>query len=245
MRTMTRRAALSALVAGGTVTAIGTGGVVRTASVGQAQTMQYRQGTILTWNPTTLNNTVEVDGKTFVDLPVLGVAEAAGFKLGAKVGVAVVGGSWAIIGRFVTPGTAEATDAITDLSQRLISGFVSTAEAIPTGAFADLPSFGPEVTVRIGVSGQALVILGAQMQVLADGILYGYAVSGANTIAASSNNDLFFRSTTPGQTVSGQHSLVDSLTGLTPGLSTFTAKYTASIGGGNLISRRRLAVLAL
>jgi hypothetical protein len=78
----------------------------------------FRQGTIVTFDPVTLEHTVDVGGKIFANLQILGVAEAASLRPGSVVGIQTVGNSWYIIGRMVQPGTDGATDAITLLGQR-------------------------------------------------------------------------------------------------------------------------------
>lgn len=75
-------------------------------------TVKYGQGVIISWDPTNLNNIIEWDGATLVNLPVLaGLASASGFKSGQSVGLlgwdpTGKGGStqWWVLGRIVVPG---------------------------------------------------------------------------------------------------------------------------------------------
>lgn len=129
---------------------------------GAAVPMMYRQGVIQTWDPVTLANTVKVGQRVFTNLPVLGVAEAASFTEGSTVGIAVVESTWAIIGRFVIPGTAEAQDAITQIGQRARTARIDTNETLTTAAWSDLATVGPVVTgVLVPASGKAFVTVSA------------------------------------------------------------------------------------
>src|SRR5690349_6190412 len=83
---------------------------------GPSQPMAYRQGIIQTFNQNTLENTVLVGDSILTNLPVLGVAEAASYVPNTVVGIHCVGSSWSIVGRFAIPNTADATNAISLLS---------------------------------------------------------------------------------------------------------------------------------
>lgn len=193
---------------------------------GPAQPMSYRQGTILTFNQTTLQNTVSVGGTTLTDLPILGVAEAASLTANSVVGVMCVGSTWAIIGRMVTPNTAQATDAITQLSQGIVSQQINTVVTTATSAsYVDLG--GPSVSVRVRASGSLLVILSAEVQADRDVGIMGFVLSGANTLAADDSNSLYIFVDTMFADVAA--SRVVQVDGLTPGVTTVAARY--HIGG--------------
>jgi len=150
---------------------------------GPSQVMRYRQGTIRSWNAITLENTVEVAGAILNNMPVLGVAEAASFATGVKVGIVRLDETWAIIGRFVTPGTTDATDAITQLAQRRLSAEVLTLESTTSAAYVDLATVGPLVSMVVPASGKIEVTISCYMGGPANTI--GVDISGAFTEAPS------------------------------------------------------------
>lgn len=224
-----------------------------TALAASAEQMRYRQGTILAWNPATLENTVHVAGAEFVNLPVLGVAEAASYAVGTVVGVAVVGSTWAIIGRFVVPGTQGATDALSNLASKTQTASVPTDEAVGAAVgFQDLATLGPEVVVTVGASGKLLVLLscftGTEATDEQNGGLMAFDLTGANTLAAGSIGWIEVTALlTAGSgdsvrvTTSGQF-LVE---GLTPGDTVVTAKYAYQISPGVFFRDRVITASAL
>lgn len=127
---------------------------------------------------------------------------------------------------------------------------VATNEATTSTAYSDLATNGPSVTVSVGASGIAIVSISAEMsRSSADSFWVGlmsFEVSGANTrspadsdaasvgqvASTGSNGDL--------QLTSGV-SVV--LTGLTPGSTTFTAKYRGSNSVGAVFSKRQIGVV--
>lgn len=222
---------------------------------GPGEPMRYRQGLILQWNPATLENTVLVGDAELVDLPVIGVAEVTSYRPGVVVALVVVGSTWGILGRFVLPGTQDATDAITQLSARTGSQTINTQETRSLNSFGDLATVGPSVTVDIGPSGRALLLLSAKAGwsiVGADVFMGGFMsaeVSGANTYAASllwaawietQHGDTDFA------TVSATISATYTFEALLPGPTTFTAKYMSGDSGVTAdFSRRTITVIAL
>lgn len=222
---------------------------------GVLQPMGYRKGTILEWDPVYLRNRVDVGGGVLVDMPVLGVAEAATFKVGSTVGCAVVDNDFAIIGRFVRPATAEAADAVSMLSSRTAAQTINVQESTTSFDWTDLATVGPQVTVTIGPSGRALMFLsakggwslvGANVQ---QGAFMTAALTGANTQAASLIWVAFIETThgnTTFSTVSATISSAYTFSGLTPGATTFTAKYGTGVNGLSAdFNRRTLVVIAL
>lgn len=245
------------------LTALGIGGVMAfraddltsvlmAAPEGPSQPMSYRQGVIVTFNRATLENTVQVGGSVLTNVPILGISDAASLGPGNVVGLMVVGSTWAILGRMVTPGTQEATDAITAVSQKIYTGYEPGLQTVTSVPFADLPG-GPALDFVVGASGRVLIMIGADSQGVNDGPIMSFALSGANTLAASSDRAYFVRgvSTVPSTDailVRVQAAAVIGLDSLTPGLTTITAKYAEASGGpGNSagVSRRRITVFAL
>ncbi len=150
------------------------------------------------------------------------------------------------IGQLASGGYGlEAVDASGDLVQLstlafgLASSFLQIfpAEATSSTSFTDLATVGPSVTVEIGNSGRALVILSALITTSASrGGVMGFAVSGATAIAPDQNHSLAFNAqdTNPTSNVGGnyQGSAVFEVTNLNPGSNTFTCKYMTMFSGG-------------
>ena len=190
-----------------------------------APTIRYRQGIILNWDPVTLENTVMVGGTLLTDLPVLGAAEAASYHEGTVVGLAVIESTWAIIGRFVIPNTADAEDAITQVGQRAQTATVTTQETTTSAPYVDLATPGPSVTTRIAASGKAFVTVSAQFGpntgTQCVGTI-GVEVSGDASIAPNTQQSLIL--VAPNAGLNGSRMVL--FTGLPAGgLCTFTLKY--------------------
>lgn len=119
---------------------------------------------------------------------------------------------------------------------------VVTAEQGTNGtAYVDCATVGPAVTTTIGSSGRAKVTITATQTESDsnDGGRMGVAVSGANTIAADDSKSLAFFPKITG--AYSAYSRVIFYSGLTPGSTTFTAKYKDS-GGDNTWSQREILV---
>lgn len=102
---------------------------------------------------------------------------------------------------------------------------VATDESTTSGSFTDLATTGPAVTITVNT--KAKVTLSADMYG-AVGCNMGVAISGASTVAASEQKKLFqYEPTSNG----GQKSRVIYFSGLTPGSTTFTAKYYSGSAG--------------
>jgi hypothetical protein len=99
--------------------------------------------------------------------------------------------------------------------------------------FTDLTGavVGPSATVDVGPQGKVLVLWRSQFanDTLGAFCLMGIDVSGANTAAASDPISLNSQQAADHDTGAGTHHLY---TGLTPGPTTFTAKYRVTSGTG-------------
>lgn len=128
--------------------------------------------------------------------------------------------------------------ALVDGEQLIVS------ETTTSTAYADLATVGPDISVTIGASGKALLILGALLQnnTAAAHSFMGFAVSGTSTVVATDNQCLRYQSDDANSAFQGSY--VHLVTGLTPGVNTFTAKYRVSAGTGTF-NRRSLYVLPL
>lgn len=111
-------------------------------------------------------------------------------------------------------------------------------------AYADLATVGPVATVDVPASGQVLVIIGCGVSNdTAGGNAYAsFAGSGANVLGADDARAVGIKSAIAGAFVTASH--LELLEGLTPGATTFTAKYRVSAGTGSF-NFRRLTVVAI
>lgn len=239
-------------------------------SGGGSPSNNWRQGKIISWNPDTGENLVDVGGAVLENLPFLNSTEASLFSVGDVVVLRTWGASFAIDGRIFYPGTAGAVSGFQAVTGRVQAVSDPSSGTRNSTTFGDLTgsAVGPAVTVRIGTSGKAWVSWSAEMgQILNAGniqIAYrntphvGIAISGANTVAADDLIALNFNLEYPGAGQTGtaesifwfQGAMTYVYTGLTPGLTTFTMKYkhdtlTPSTGNSSAFGARSLIVFPL
>jgi hypothetical protein len=136
---------------------------------GPSLEMRFRQGTIVSFNQLTWQNTVSVGGTVMTDLPLYGVGETALLVPGAVVGIVVVGDatkSMYITGRIVKPNTADAFTVMGLLNSQIYTDYVTSAagDVCSSTTYVDLANIGPRVTVPVGNAGRILVIASAQIQ---------------------------------------------------------------------------------
>lgn len=116
---------------------------------------------------------------------------------------------------------------------------IVTDQSTTATSYADLATVGPQVTVTIGPSGMAIAIWEAGIYNVAAVKLMGLALSGANVQAASSTdcirNDV-------GPAFQTTQSFFMLYTGLTPGSTTFTNKYSTASGTANFFNRRLIVI---
>lgn len=218
---------------------------------GPGQPLSYRQGTVVTFDKITLENTIDI-GRPGVpvimqNLPVLGVAEATTLEPGDTVGLLATGSMLAILGQLVIPSTPAAATAISVASSNVYTAQIDTTDATTSTSFVDLPNFpGPVLSgVRIGPSGRCLVILSAIMTAfIAPGAEMGYEITGATSVAPSIFGKTLAFYSAAGNSLSGSRVILQA--GLNPGLHTFTGKYLAGGGGASAqFSFRNITVIAL
>jgi hypothetical protein len=65
--------------------------------------VRFRQGTILTWDPNTGANTVDMGGGTLTNVSILNTGEAIALKAGHVVGLIGQGSTWCLLGRVTPP----------------------------------------------------------------------------------------------------------------------------------------------
>lgn len=223
----------------------------------------FRQGVVISWDPDTAENVVDVGGTLMVNLPCLNTSEASLLAEGDVVGVMTFGATWAILGRFIYPGTPEAVSSIQSITNRIKAHDLFGFGTRNSTAYGDLTGTdpGPEVTIRIGSSGRALVFWGAEMGQTADWQVrnnphMAIDVTGANTIAPTDAYALNWHYEFPASGFAGhaamqgwiQCSTFHLFSGLNAGDTTFTCKYrhdTIAPSGSVTFGTRELAVFAL
>lgn len=152
--------------------------------------------------------------------------------------VTVAAGATTITNSVITDLRTLAKVGVNNLSLSPQANYVATGQTRNNAAFGDLATTGPAVTVTIGNNGLALVSI--YSGIAPSGASYGgmgFDVSGANTISASDDMAIFVA----GGAADGRIGASYLLTGLTPGSTTFTAKYKS--GASTTFTARRLAVI--
>lgn len=130
--------------------------------------------------------------------------------------------------------------ALNALVNGLATAAVATSETTASTSYVDLTTTTDTVTVTIGDSGMALVLLQTLSSNTGGTNYAGFAISGASTVAASDAYAIVHSGHASGvQTQTGSTFLV---TGLTAGSTTFKMKYRAS-AGTSTFANRRIAVI--
>lgn len=108
-------------------------------------------------------------------------------------------------------------------------------------SYADLTTFGPSVYIEHGT--KAIISFGcdAANDTFGLGSRMSYAVSGANTIAASDTNSYYAEAGNNADRFQGTWTFIND--SLTAGASLFTAKYRTTGGGGTSSFGHRLMVV--
>ena len=141
--------------------------------------------------------------------------------------------------KLVYDGTAWATETP-------VSAFVATQQTTTSTTFTDLSTVGPSVSVQTNTS--ALVTLSSYMTSSATGAIASFAVSGATTIAASSNQTSgFVLQMTISSANTPQETLTSTflITSLTAGVNTFKMQYENAAAGTALFQSRSITVTAI
>lgn len=139
-----------------------------------------------------------------------------------------------------TAKITNATVTADKLATGASSALVATSQTTTSTSYADLATTGPAVTVIIGANGLALISIYAGINNSGANFTgMSFAISGASTQAAADNFSIVYNGT-----LVIRESGVFLLTGLTPGSTTFTAKYIVNAGTGTF-QDRRIAVIPL
>lgn len=119
---------------------------------------------------------------------------------------------------------------------------IETQETTTSTSYTDLATPGPSVTVTVGSNG--ILLVGWSMRsapsVASTRTQMGIALSGANTMAASSSSYRPITQRDPstaGGNSGATGTTVQLLTGLNPGATTITAKYLVQTGTGTFFDR--------
>lgn len=177
----------------------------------------------------TINNAI-------VSNPTLTVDSISGFTISTIVSVAGLSISNGVLNTnnsVKTTNYQNASVTADKLSTGTVVNTIATSQTTASAVFVDLGTVGPTVTATIGANGLALLTLTHHgVNSGANSNLMGYAASGANTIAVA---DAVSAQSGGTLQLSGSTSLL--LTGLTPGATTFTAKYRTTGGTATFLDR--------
>jgi hypothetical protein len=123
---------------------------------------------------------------------------------------------------------------------------VATSQTTASTTYTDLATVGPSVAVTIPASGNALVtVTGSLSNATASAQSnMGFAISGASTQAASDTRALVVKNG-GNQVILVQGSATFFVSGLTPGSTTFTAKYRVSAASTGTFVNRSVIVVPL
>lgn len=124
------------------------------------------------------------------------------------------------------------------------TAYVATSESLNTTGYTDLTTVTDTVTITVGSSGKVLVGIGAYLQNTTSGAVasMGFAISGTNTLAAADKYAIQYQSFT--SNAFGRLGNSFLLKGLTPGSTTFKAKYKAS-GNFSTWAERHISAIPL
>lgn len=207
---------------------------------GFASNVQYVQGTILSWTPTTGANVVAIPGGTqLTNVKLLSSNVFTNFTIGDSVALMLINNQYTIMGKIKSAGNG---------LEQLQSASTTASEGTTSTTYTDLATVGPVVTAYIGPSGSCLVLHSCTIIAGINLGFMSYTVSGANTIPAASPLIAAVQygpastATAFSQVTGAQFNL---LTGLNRGNTTFTAKYAISGTVSISFAGRKIIVIPL
>lgn len=111
--------------------------------------LDFRAGTVLAWNPTTGQNTIDVGGAPLQDLPMLSIGDTVNIAVGDTVALLRYKSTMYIQGRIVQPGSGVlATSAILPATATASAGGYSiTTELTKVSVELTAPDWSNAVTV--------------------------------------------------------------------------------------------------
>jgi hypothetical protein len=204
--------------------------------------MGFRQGIVVSWDPLTGANQINVGGTVLDDLPTLAASTIA-LAVGDVVGLIRYQSTFFITGR-ISPAEGGAL--------AIRSAAVKDQGTTTSTSYVDLSPPGPVVDAYIGQSRQCAVMMQVQINFVAPCTAsMRFVVSGASTITTSS-----FPAVLRHFPASGTASVLTSVAsttvltaadGLNPGLNTFSAQYarleTGTGGGVAAFAARSITVI--
>ncbi|QFU87886.1 hypothetical protein [Amycolatopsis sp. YIM 10] len=219
----------------------------------QSADIGYHTGVVVSWDPISGANTVDINGQQFVNLRVLSSGPGVLFASNDTVVLMRIKTTYFILGRVAAPGAGAALAMRTAFAANtgtLSAGGINVWRDLSTG-----DTSGPVLSdVYISSACRALVILSAYMEVGGDTSgMMGFEITGASTIPANYYRAIRLSHFTfdpdydnnIGASVSSTF-VIDKtiLPGLNSGMNTFTAKYTRYSGDGFItFDRRHLTVI--
>ena len=145
----------------------------------------------------------------------------------------------------VKDSAGSVTDIGAGSGSALVNGFatVATGQSTTSTTYTDLATSGPAVTLTVNTKVKVTLTALVYVSNVLDQAFMGCAVSGASTVAAADAQSMRF---THGSTSENERrSTVIVYTGLTPGSTTFTAKYRTVAGDTPFFEHRDILVECL
>lgn len=116
--------------------------------------VRFRQGTILSWNSNTGENTIDLAGGTLTNVPILNTGEAVALKAGHVVGLLGQGSAWFVVGRVTPPNDpnfAAASVAFGSAGAQVFGFSLSTSMVVKaTSNELVVPDWADEALVYVG-----------------------------------------------------------------------------------------------
>lgn len=206
----------------------------------------FHTGQVVSWDESSGTNVVTVQGVALSNLKALQGGIGILYQAGDVVGIIRFQTTYFVLGKVAAPGAGAANQIRYGFTNTIVNGF-------NTAPYVDLPgSPGPTLTnVYIGSSRRCLVLLTCLMDTSFSYGFMSFAVSGASTVAATSDRGLELGSQagTGTQGVTAQvaaNVVLTAADGLNSGFHTFTCKYgVVNVAGGAGINvlRRSITVI--
>lgn len=157
--------------------------------------VRFRQGTILTWNSQTGQNTIDVAGGTLTDVPVLNTSEAIALKAGHIVGLLVMGSVAFILGRVTPPNDPNFAAASVAFDGAGVTGTnfaITTSQVAYASSTLDVPAWADEAIVlatgNCQLTNTRPAVDFATIQVFIDGTGGGGSQTGFSAFGSGDNN---------------------------------------------------------
>lgn len=189
-----------------------------------------------------------ITGNTIRSVTGLGTPMSIGISVDATSSGVAIGNNVVDTATVTTPlsissgGIASVRNNI-GIAPLIQAAYVATSQTTTSTTYTDLATTTDQVTVIVASSGIVRVTISAYVENNTSGIgsYVGFALSGANTVAAGTNNQQIEQWPNVGGTGLGfGNSFV--LTGLTPGSTTFKMKYKVFSASTGTFSSRRISV---